>query len=964
MVQFVRRFISAIAVGLFVFVPVICQAQAAIWRNDWTVQKAPSLQYSDVEDAIAQSPMVASPDGEIIMRAASLNLDDQIVRFSTTGEVRWRVNIGMAGTNLARDGAMLGNADGSAYASAQYGLAVIRIDADGRIAWSEPFEAKFLAATPQAAIAQGCDAVTAFDASTGQLLWQHALPAGSGCAAAGPVTDISGATFVSFSIPVNGGYETHLQKFDEGGVLIWETHVTLSGTQRVVGTSGTLVYVADNTGVHALRTSDGSVQWNVSGASFLALGGIPAELIVGSAAGMQRLNAADGSARWTQPQTLPETGLRPMFCSAGDKAVFVTSQLDLATGAIDWTVTLPTSDSYGNGLSYFFARCGIDGTTTFAALPYTLAANVEPNVAPFLQQLDGAGNLLAPVPILAGAQGIQGESIVVDTHTIAALATEYGPTGSTTARVRGVDRNDGTTLWESVVAPPYFYTGNSHPYGGLGANEGTVAVSLAAEYVDYRSPASGVWVAALDAATGALRWGKKLFLVGTQYKYQLGTVSFDPLVDTQGNVIVSYATIVNEYAAGSISNHSQLSVVKLSAMDGSILWQHDEYFPTVVQYDVWAPSIFLLGSDVLVGGPFTAPNDTASLLKLSGVDGSVVWSSNALFAGGEDGSIGNVERTDDGNLVVFGAGWAKVDAQNGATVWTNQNDLQCVDICVNGGGAVVLPGGDVLTAGENEARAQLVLFPAHANATPIRWIFDQDDWHLRQSFAYTLNRDTNGNIWTRVLRIYSYYGQRVAYLARFDPDSGMLVSQQALYANNTDPLLPWLSPVPLTAPENNRLLVSTYSNGPPAPETTGDALIDTSVGANGNLSVALSAESTAPSQRVGFHLTVHYSGDAPIVGGRVVLNFPWTGQASDISCVTQSAANCVADPHAGTLVASFDAQPGGSIHLAGLIRTDVQGFTVPLSALVVGPTALNELNTSDNMAWATVEPSIFFDGFE
>jgi len=36
----------------------------------------------------------------------------------------------------------------------------------------------------------------------------------------------------------------------------------------------------------------------------------------------------------------------------------------------------------------------------------------------------------------------------------------------------------------------------------------------------------------------------------------------------------------------------------------------------------------------------------------------------------------------------------------------------------------------------------------------------------------------------------------------------------------------------------------------------------------------------------------------------------------------------------------------------------------PLSPFVVGPTALNELDPTNNASWASVESSIFRDGFE
>jgi len=958
--QVIRYFSAAIGCGVLFLVPTFGHAQAAPWQNDWIVQKAPSLQYSGAYAATAQAPLVYSPDGEIVMRAASQNLNDQIVRFDMTGGVRWRVSIGGSGGTLEPEvGAMLANSDGSAYATAQYGEFLVRIDATGSITWSVPLTTRFLAATPQVLLAEGCDTVTSIDPASGQLLWQRVIGVVGGCAGTGLVIDPTGNSYASLSIPSGSVYEVHLRKFDASGKLLWDAQRMLGSAQRVVGTSGGLVYVADGTDVHALRTSDGSTQWDAAGAAALGIAGFPAELIVSTASGVQRLDAAAGSARWTQPAAAG--GGLVASCSGTNKVVLGRSRLDLATGTIDWTAPLPDSDGTG-GLTYFSALCAADGITTFAAI----ALGDTSGAAPRLQRVDANGALLDQVPVQAGAQGVIGNSGVADAHTVVSSTTEY-PRGTVNLRLRAVATDDGATRWEKLVGPSTFGTVGGLAYAGLATRDGAAAVTLASEYVMSDSHGQdGVWVALIDAPSGAVRWSTKLYRANDPLKFQAATVAYDPLLDAQGNVIVSYATSIYDSTPPG-SRHSQLSVVKLNALDGSVLWQHDEYFPIVVQFQFFPPAIFLSGSDVLVGGPFTAPNDSKSLLKLSGADGSVKWTSDVFLANSENGTIGTVDTVDDGNLVVFGLGaWAKLDAQSGAVLWTNANTSSCTGICVNGGGEVALPGGDILAAGQNASRAQFVLFPAHPNATSSTWRFDEADTHIRQSYAYGLFDDAAGNHWSRLQRNYRYYGQRTAYLVRFDPASGSLLSQQALYTTDRDPLLPWLSPMLLAAPENNHLLASTYNNVAPAPETSGVALIDTAIRANGNLSVTLSTGRSvaSPGQRVGFLLTVTYSGDAPATGVRLIADFPWTGHASELVCVAPLAANCVIDGSAGTLVASFDMQPGATINVVGSMRADVEGRRLPVSALVVGPTALSELDISDNSAWLTVEPAIFINGFE
>ena len=578
--------------------------------------------------------------------------------------------------------------------------------------------------------------------------------------------------------------------------------------------------------------------------------------------------------------------------------------------------------------------------------------------------------MLATVPIAAGSRSVETDNtLLADAATLVDIAMDSGTTGQASVHLRTVDRDNGSTLWQADLAPPGFAAPLYWPIEGLAAAGGTLAVTLGTGEADQTYPNQGIWVYALEPATGAVRWSKYLYLIGDPNNYQLGTLATDPLVDAQGNVIVSYKTVMDEYHSfPSPSEHVQSSVVKLSAADGSIVWQHDEVFPSFLGpgYQIYnAPPIYLLGTDVLVTGDFATPNDSDTVIKLSGADGSVLWRST-VFSDAQVVYVGDIRISDDGNPIVYGSGWAKLNAQTGATLWTNTSTLTCHNQCVNGGGSVMLPNGDMLSGGENYSRPEFVLLPGHANATPTSWVFDLQDTHLRQGWIYTVNRDSSGGIWARLQRNYRYYNQRIIYLVHFDPASGTLLTQQALYSNDNDPLLTWVSPLPLAAPEDDRLLATVYSNAPPAPTTSGTALIDTTIRANGDLSLAFSADRNwaKPGDAVAFHLTVDYSGDAPISGARLIADFPWLGKASRVVCSTHSASNCVLDQRAGTLLASFDMQPGGRIDVTGSIVAVGGGSTAPLSGLVVGPTALNELNPTNNSSWVTVESSIFRDGFE
>jgi len=967
--MFKRSSFRVVALCATVALPCVASAQALPWRNDWTIAAQPSLQYSGSYDPTPQSPVAFSPDGEFLMRASSNFLDDQLVRFDSNGTVRWRAHLGDDGPiGDAAYGVMLPNADGSAFVAAQAGIALARIDADGSIAWSVPFSPLFLVNGTQGLIAQDCTSVAAFDATSGQSLWSAAAPKATYCAGTGVATDATGASYASFSSYAAPGYDSDVIALDANGTVLWDVHAHSDTRRRLVGVSGGLVYVGDTSSVIALNANDGSVRWTAA-AIALGMGGSPAEVIANGNSGTQRLNATDGTPRWTQAQNISwAPGFHVLFCSAGDKAVYNTSRLDLNTGAIDFSVPLPLNDASGNELTYFTATCSSDGSSTFAATP----RDTTINAAPFLQRVDNGGNLLAAVPIAAAPRGLASESIVVDAQTVASMAADTTVTGTSSAHVRGVDRTSGSTVWQTDLMPPSFFSTDGWTAGGLASGGGTIAATLAAGYAHDGGTNGGMWVYALDPPTGNVRWSKFLILTNHAGFNQLGTVSFEPLVDAQGNVIVSYGAEIYEYGSPMTpALHRQMSVVKLSAADGSIVWQHDEVFPStaILTYQLYnAPEIFLLGTDVLVGGDFAAPNSDDTVRKLSGSDGTELWHSNVFSNGTQGGLFGDVEIADDGNPILFNGGSAKLDAGSGATLWSYGAVSPCVFLCGNGGGVVTLAGGDVLRGGQtNDKHATIVLFPGRAHAIGTSWTFDQQDTHLYQSWVATLNRDASGGLWARLQRNYRYYGQRIAWLVRFDPASGTLASQQAMYTNDNDPLLPFQSPFPLLAPDtNNRLLASTVSNNPPAPAASGVALIDTTIRANGDLSLTFNTDRgwATAGQPVAFHVTVNYSGDAPISGARVLVDFPWLGKATGVSCNTTSASNCVLDQRAATLLASFDMQPGGRIDLTGSIVALSGGSNVPLAALVVGPTALNELDPSNNSAWTTVEASIFRNGFE
>src|SRR6185312_2823663 len=112
---------------------------------------------------------------------------------------------------------------------------------------------------------------------------------------------------------------------------------------------------------------------------------------------------------------------------------------------------------------------------------------------------------------------------------------------------------------------------------------------------------------------------------------------------------------------------------------------------------------------VVVAGPFSGTLSGHDVIKLSGSDGSVQWTSDAFSGGGAS----NFFVASDGNLIAIGAnGWAKLDAATGGTIWMNAfSPTPCLYGCAGGYDILGLPDGGVLEVGQREYQASVDVLP-------------------------------------------------------------------------------------------------------------------------------------------------------------------------------------------------------------------------------------------------------------
>ncbi len=191
--------------------------------------------------------------------------------------------------------------------------------------------------------------------------------------------------------------------------------------------------------------------------------------------------------------------------------------------------------------------------------------------------------------------------------------------------------------------------------------------------------------------------------------------------------------------------------------------------------------------------------------------------------------------------------------------------------------------------------------------------------------------------------------------------------QQAIGSFSGDPFATntaaWLTALPAA----NRLLINGTFVKQPVPTTWADAMLDTTVVANGDLSTAINLDSikVQPGKLLNFHFVATYTGDNPITGVTLRGYIPWGSGTTGVNCTTQGASNCIVDNASGNIHVSFDIQPGGLVDISGqIVVLESPDSPAPFTAVVYGPAGLSEQDTINNFARTSIMQCLFCDGFE
>ena len=928
---------------------------------------------------------VFSSNGEVLLASPSVSgYDDQYVRLTSAGAARWTVSL-RASPYYPNDlpMGMLANADGSAFLATGDSLHLAKINADGSVAWTRTLSAHLLAAlSDQTIVVGGCNGITAVDAASGDTVWEYSFPYPSRdwsvCSLNGIVSDGNGNTYATFStflpasITVNG---FHTLRLGSTGQIVWDQSTPAAVKIVPVGVGSALLYTNEGSDVHAYATGDGSSMWVSTNALGLATAGTPAELIVESNGQIQRLRNDTGQPLWSQtgPGANPNP-YTPNIVSVVNGAILLgvggnapqLEKLDLETGELMWTMQLPPEGSYGYTNFFATGQMADGNLLAVAKLPDELNDpfwQFPVAYPPLLQRVSFSdGQLLDEVPAPLLAQGLRETTILDDPQHIAAVSVVPGPNG-TNVHVRRLNATDGSIAWENVDSSQPLHIPPANYVSILTAGDALV-IAVPQNVPQNNETYGSLWIEAFDRSTGAKHWGRWL---GDPYQPQGPIEVSDPVSDPAGNIFVAYGTTYLSNSFGQVEACPHQTIAKLSGTDGSTFWQFDNQssYCTFGYSPLNDPQSFaLLDSDLLVGAQFYGPYASAAIIRLSGADGSLMWSSTIP----SDNYGVNIYPVDDGNVLVDGLGGrTKLDGVTGTPLWTNSivENTGCIMYTCYDYDNLTLPGGDLLLVGENNSQPRVTLMPSSENTAMKIWSLEPNDPYLR-SRVMQVKSDSSGGIWMRLNRN-SLNGIFVAnILAQFDVHTGALLSQQILYAANQTQLNSSTRSILLSPPENNRLLVWTTVVDPPSPTTDGNAMLDTTILANGDLSLQATTDNpvVTAGQVQGFHIVATYTGDNPVSGVHLIGVLPSTGHVTGLSCATQAASNCVIEDSRDGIQVSFDMQPGGRIDVSGQIVVSTNLDTAVLNAMIYGPISLNESNTVNNFARAAIREIIFANGFE
>lgn len=893
--------------------------QDVAWRSGWFASGHPYL-LSDSQTA------VRTTTGQFVVVVNRELGDYEVISMTSGGAINWQTSIADL---LEETPNVIAGADGSVYVGTPG--ATTKIDAAGHVVWyRNDLGDSHLVLTADALYLGSCNDLSSLDIDTGITRWSirrgnaHACGSDLGVDPAGNVYLVSQVADPPY-VPVP---PVRLAKFDASGSLLWDISATVSGSGAgFLGVSDGHVYINQGFDVGAYDASTGASTWTQTQQQGWVVAGSPASPLATDNFGLHKLDAADGHTDWT----LASFSSVKLGLAQGNDAYFCVldnvQKIDATSGVSDW------SYSINDLLEPCFALI-LDATSVIAASADVATGSVR------LDTIDaGSGTAQATALAADTQQGLGIYNALADQGQLIQLGRSDITSDD---HLRSIDAATGTVSWDVAFRPQFPGFG---PAMALSADS-----IIVTDYTGYSGfalygPSAGYyWVASFARSDGSQRW--------SQYEYQTGqsdTWGSAPVTDSHGDIFVSYFYTSSSCIGGSCPASSLL---KLSAADGSVLWRFDfaSFYET-------APAFALIGDDVVVLGSFTGAQSNDHVVRLSGSDGSVMWSA-APFG---NTLADTVAVNPDGTVTVVATSSRALLQGSGAVLWVDTPAPLCPTNCPTFGqaeladGTTIYAGTDYVSGYSNSG--WIVAQPLAQNAT-VRKVFVEADAPADvRKWARQVIVDGDA-VWVAgTLRQLPH--TEFSFLGKLDPGTLAVSDQQILTVTDADAFAPGLTFDMAAAPANNALLADTFVNGDGASVTGGAALFDTSIAARGDLAIGLtSADSAGVST---FRASATYDGDAPVAGVRMAL---WHGgyyDADALQCATSNASNCVIANHSGHVEVTFDMQPGGNVTVTGSYPTS----PLTLYASVYGPGSLAEPTLGNNfVSFPVSNDELFRNGFE
>ncbi len=820
---------------------------------------------------------------------------------------------------------------------------VARFDASGALQWSSALQGKhFAVGADQVAalptVSGEPAVVTAIDRYSGQWRWQSRVPGlyGGWYPESPLAIDSDGNTYV-------GGYGSGsgpaLAKLDPQGAVLWLR--TVAANDRVTVRDGR-VYVTDPNTLQALNAADGQPLWHKDGCGTdeEALSFIAADPLCASATELSRLAVANGAEVWRR-------GIAGSVLGVFGGDVYIGSD----------PVSFPAADAVLQRLA------GSDGEPQWQqSLPFAVRGRIwqvsddlvgiaGPGLTPQAAALhryrvqDGSLSDIRPFPDVP--RGVRDAGQIHDGADLFVLG--QAPWKSLPARVRRIAADSGSVLWENATTP-------RSPYPGIAPTPNRL---LLAERAD-----GDALVRSLDRVSGQLRWERN---IAENARYSANNKPPRILGLADDDALVSFG--YNNYTAPSPSRHVQ-ELQRLDDGAGSTLWKQQiaEWYDPSFTTTWTEPALLGIGEDALLwpsAGPFAM-----GAQRRSGSDGALEFSeaeavashtvrlsvaADAMFA---------MMRPDQDTLRLV-----KHSASSGELLW--QFDYPMApwrDVLIE----------DVLPLADGDVMVLVLLYQpttAGGQATHLLRV-KSDGSGLRYAYRTRMQGKTQDLInhialtadGQALLQRLLYQDRRgMEFLQRFDLEQARVTGSQALTLRGIEPFVTRAAWGTTFEPHGDGVLISGTALRSPLPSTRRDALLDTRVIQRGDLALQMPAfpVGIAVGDSVPFAVGVSYSGDVAVTGATLMVELPWKGSESGLSCGGAGIGRCDLQVRHGQIVAQFDAAPGAQLYLRGTVRR-LAAPTLEksvLRAMVHAPIGLLEGNVHNNFRTVAVDEPIFADGF-